>query len=269
MTAVDLESAQVPRRSDAERTQVRRVNLPRAMHSEWIKLRSLRSTVATMAAAVALMIAVGLLGAHQADGHGRVDPIAITLRGYSIAQLAVGVLGVLVVSGEYATGMIRATLTAVPTRVAVLAAKSLVFGLVTLLVMGATAFVTFFGAMHLLAAHHLQTALAAPGVLRCVAGTALYLTVVGLIGVGFGALLRNTAGGIFAVIALIVILPQVLPSSWDDTVGKYLPSVAGEQLIKLQPTQGALSPWAGFAVMCAYAAVALIAAGWLLKRRDA
>lgn len=269
MTAADFDSAPLRRRTDADRTPVRPVSLARTMHSEWIKLRSLRSTVITMLAAVVLMIFIGLVGAHQAGQSTRVDPISVTLRGYAIAQLAVGVLGVLVVSGEYATGMIRATLTAVPTRTAVLAAKSLVFGAVTLLVMGVTSFVTFFGAMHLLSARHLQTTLAAPGVMRCVVGAALYLTVVGLIGVGLGALLRNTAGGIFAVIALLVLLPQVLPSSWDQTVGKYLPSVAGEQLIKLQPTQGGLSPWAGFAVMSAYAAVALICAGWLLKRRDA
>lgn len=269
MSTADLDSAPMRRRMDAGRTPVRPVTLPRVMHSEWIKLRSLHSTVVTMLAAVVLMMAVGLLGAHQAGQSARVDPIGVTVRGYAIAQLAVGVLGVLVTSGEYATGMIRATLTTVPTRTAVLVAKSLVFGAVTLAVMGVTSFATFFGAMHLLSAQHLQTTLAAPGVLRCVAGAALYLTVVGLIGVGLGALLRNTAGGIFAVIALLVLLPQVLPSSWDQSVGKYLPSVAGEQLIKLQPTQGGLSPWAGFAVMSCYALVALVAAGWLLKRRDA
>lgn len=269
MSTLDIDPALARPRVEAAREPIHPVGLGRAMRSEWIKLRSLRSTVITLIVAFVIMIGIGLIGANQKTLNFPFDPTATALRGYTFAQLAVGVLGVLVITGEYATGMIRATLTAVPTRGTVLLAKSLVFGLVTLLVMGAASFIAFFGSMALFSGRHLQTTLGAPGVLRTVVGAALYLTVLGLIGVGLGALLRNTAGGIFSLIAIVLILPQVLPSSLSQSIGKYLPSVAGEQLVKVQPTPSQLSPWAGFAVMSVYAVVLLLAAGYLLKRRDA
>jgi ABC-2 type transport system permease protein len=262
------------------RTPVHPVTLRRVIASEWIKLRSLRSTRITLLVAFVLMAGVGILVAavnmsqwstmSAADKAG-FNPLDTALRGYNVAQLAVGVLGVLVVSGEYATGMIRATLTAVPKRLPMLWAKIIVFGALTLVTMTIAAFIAFFASQPLLTSHHLQTTLSAPGVLRAVVGAGLYLTVVGLMGVGLGALLRNTAAGITTLIGMLLLLPvliELLPSSIRGHISPYLPSNAGGALLTTQQQAGSLAPWTGFAVMCAYAAVAVAGAAFALKRRD-
>ncbi|GAA1241005.1 ABC transporter permease subunit [Kitasatospora nipponensis] len=259
-----------------------RVTLLRVVHSEWIKFRTLRSSYYTLLAAVVFMIGFGLLACYGAvdhinhpEAHDRafmVDAADRSLRGYLAAQLAVGVLGVLVISGEYSTGMIRASLSAVPRRLPVLWAKAAVFGAVTLVVTTVTAFVAFFGGQAVLAGVHVQTTLSAAGVLRTVLGTALYLTAVGLLAVGIGAMVRNTAGGIAAVFGLLLVLPglvEVLPASWSSHIGPYLPGAAGQAVATLHGDPGTLAPWTGFAVMCGYLAAALIGAAVVIKRRDA
>jgi ABC-type transport system involved in multi-copper enzyme maturation permease subunit len=265
----------------ATRTAVHPVTLRRVIASEWIKLRSLRSTRITLLVGFVLMAGIGILtGAIQmsqwasASAGDKVgfNPVDTALRGYNFAQLAVGVLGVLLVSGEYATGMIRATLTAVPKRLPMLWAKSIVFGAVTLVTMTIASFIAFLGTQPLLTSHHLQTTLSAPGVLRAVIGGGLYLTVVGLIGVGLGALLRNTAAAITSLFGLLLLLPvlfDLLPSSVRTHITPYLPNNAGAALLSAQQQSGSLSPWTGFAVMCGYAVAALGGAAYVLKRRDA
>jgi ABC-type transport system involved in multi-copper enzyme maturation permease subunit len=263
------------------RTAVHPVTLRRAIASEWIKLRSLRSTRITLLVGFVLMAGIGILiGAIQmsqwatasAGDKAGFNPVDTALRGYDFAQLAIGVLGVLIVSGEYATGMIRATLTAVPKRLPMLWAKSIVFGAVTLVTMTIASFIAFLGTQPLLTSHHLQTTLSAPGVLRAVIGGGLYLTVVGLIGVGLGALLRNTAAAItslFGVLLLLPVLFDLLPSSIRGHITPYLPNNAGAALLSVHHQSGSLAPWTGFAVMCGYAAVAIAGAAYALKRRDA
>lgn len=265
----------------AVRPVVHPVSLRRAMASEWIKLRSLQSTVITLTVGFVGMAAIGVLVAasiaHQwpttpAAQRQGFDPVAAALAGASIAQLAVGVLGVLVFTGEYATGMIRSTLTAVPARLPMLWAKSLVFGAVTLAAMAVAAFVAFFGAQAALSSQHIQTTITAPGAARAVVGAALYVTVVGLTGVALGALIRNTAGGIATLFAILLLLPQiirVLPTSISDDISPYLPSNAGQAVMSVHQQLYMLAPWTGFAVQCGYAAVALAGAAYLLKRRDA
>lgn len=265
----------------AARTEVHPVTMRRVLASEWIKLRSLRSSKITLAVSFLLMAGVGILvGAVTASQWSTMapgdkasfDPTVAALRGHMFAQLAIGVLGVLVVSGEYATGMIRATLTAVPTRLPMLWAKTLVFGAVTLVTMTVAALIAFFGAQAVLSSQHLQTTISATGVLRSVLGAGLYLTVVGLIGVALGGLLRNTAGAIatlFGVLLLLPVLFDLLPSSIRTHITPYLPSNAGDALLSPHQQSGSLTPWTGFAVMCAYAAVALVGAAFALKRRDA
>ncbi|MGW2937366.1 ABC transporter permease subunit [Streptomyces sp. NPDC055722] len=262
----------------AERGHVTQV---RVIRSEWIKLRSLRSTVFALLAAVVAMIGLGFLFSYfTAARWDRLppeerlvfDPTMVSLRGLYLAQLAIGVLGVLVVSGEYASGMIRASLSAVPRRLPVLWAKALVYAAVAWLLMTCASLAAFLLGQTALAGHHLQTSLSSPGVLRGVLGTGLYLTVVGLIGVALGALLRSTAGGITAVFALLLVLPvlaQALPSSWYDTINPYLPSTAGQSLIHVQQQPHTAAPWTGFAVFCLYALAALVCAAVALKRRDA
>jgi ABC-2 type transport system permease protein len=182
------------------------------------------------------------------------------------------VLGVLVITGEYSTGMIRATLIAVPKRLPVLWAKAGVFGLVVFGLMLPSVLIAFVVGQSILARHHIQIAFSHPGVARAVVGAALYLTVLGLLGLGLGAIVRNTAGGISAFAGLLFVLPplmNVLPQSWNDAISPYLPGTAGERIMSITHDANALSPWAGFALFCGYTAAALAVAGFLLVRRDA
>jgi ABC-2 type transport system permease protein len=253
----------------------------RVLHSEWIKMRSLRSTFFTLIAAVVALVGLGVLFSAfsasrwaQMTPHERSDfePGLTSLRGFFLAQLAVGVLGVLMVSGEYATGMIRASLSAVPGRLPVLWAKAAVYAAVIWVLMTAGAMVAFLIGQAAMSSKHIGTSLGDPGVLRQVMGVGLYLTVVGLLGVAIGALIRNTAGGIAAVFGLLLVVPvlaEALPTSWSNHVSQWLPGNAGQSLIALHQQAHTLAPWTGFAVFCLYAAVALAAAAVLLLRRDA
>jgi len=276
-----LDRAVGPGAEPAPRAEAHPVTLRRVLASEWIKLRTLRSTRITLAVGLVLMAGIGVVVAAViasrwnslgADEQASFDPTYSAMQGHVFGQLAIGVLGVLVVTGEYATGMIRATLAAVPKRLPVLWAKSIVFGAVTLASSTIASFVAFFGAQAVLTPHHLQTTISASGVLRAVVGGGLYLTVVGLIGVTLGALVRNTAAAIttlFGVLLLLPVLIDLLPSSVSDHITKFLPSNAGDALLHVHQQSGTLAPWTGFAVMCAYAVAGLAAAAYLLKRRDA
>jgi ABC-2 type transport system permease protein len=255
-----------------------RVTQLRVIRSEWTKFRSLRSTLYTLLLAVVFMIGLGALftgiQAGQANG---LDPgqtgISASLTGTFFAQLSIGVLGVLVITGEYSTGMIRASLAVVPTRLPMLWAKlavcaGAVFG--TMLVASLAAFEL---GQLLLSGKHLDASLSDPGALRSIIGAALYLTVAAMTALALGALLRNTAAAISTFVAVFFVIPpltMLLPASWTDHFVQYLPSNAGGMLI--DGTYGIahpLSPWTGFAVMCAYAAVLTGAAAWRLRRADA
>lgn len=262
-----------------QQAPVRPVTLGRVVRSEWIKVTTLRSTWITLFAAVAGTIAVGAIASWAIEAHwARLGPeeratfsaVTQSLTGVYLGQLAIGVLGVLVISGEYATGMIRATLSAVPRRLPVLWAKLLVFSAMTFTAMLAASLVAFFVGQALLRSH--GTTLAAPLAVQAVVGVALYLTVVGALAMGLGFLVRSTAGGIASAFGLLLVLPtigHVLPSSWQQNVLPYLPGSAGGALFSLHPEPGTLAPWTGFAVMCAWAAVAIIAGAFRLQRRDA
>lgn len=259
--------------------EVHPVTQSRVLRSEWIKLWTLRSTWFTLGAALVGMVGIGYLVSYETRRHfasmGVVerltfDPTLRSLTGVYLAQLAIGVLGVLVISGEYATGMIRATLGAVPTRLPVLWAKLLVFGSVVFVITLVASFAAFLGGQKLL--HPYGTTLSQPHVLRAVIGVALYLTVVSLLSVGLGFLIRNTAGGIAALFGLLLVLPVIVrafPTSWQNHILPYLPSDAGATLFDLHPDSTSLAPWTGFGVFCAWAAAAILAAAVVLRRRDA
>jgi ABC-2 type transport system permease protein len=256
-----------------------RVTQLRVALSEWTKLRSVRSTRYSLFAAVLFTIGLAALAcavvAHhypnmsprdKADFH----PLEVNLVGVQLAQLAIGILGILVITAEYSTGMIRASMTAVPKRLPVLWAKALVYGLVTAALMIPALLIAFVVGESILSRHHINIAFTAPGVARAVIGAALYLTVVGLFGLGLGAIVRNTAGGIATFVAIMFVLPplmNVLPASWNDAASPYLPLAAGEAI--MATTAGNhLSPWVGLALFCGYAAAALAVAAVLLVRRD-
>jgi len=278
MTAV----AEKPVVKRAELPSDIRVTLPRVLRAEWSKFWSLRSSYFALGGMVVAMVGLGgLFSAVTASQypqmtHARqllVDPVAVSLRGYAIAQLVIGVLGVLVVTGEYGTGMIHSSIAAAPRRWPVLVGKAAVFAVITLIVTEIATFAAFFVGQAFLDGQNIGTTLAADGVLRAVVGTGLYLTVVGLVGTGIGFIIRSTAGSVATVFGLLLVLPalgEVLPSDWGDKINPYLPSNAGQQLLVVHPDAAAtLSPWAGFAVFCGYALAALLIGGYLLKRRDA
>lgn len=258
-----------------------RVTQVRVIRSEWTKLRSLRSTVFSLLAAVVFVLGLSVLvpsvivahwpprDAGEALGF---DPTTRSLAGVFLAQLAIGVLGVLLISGEYATGMIRATFAAVPARLPVLWAKTAVFAGVTLVLSIPSVVGAFLIGQSIFSSKSLQTDLSQPGVTRAVVGAALYLTVVGVLGLGLGALLRNTAAAISTLFGLLFVLPIIvhfLPASFSDSVDKYLPSSAGQAITHVRADPASLSPWTGFAFFCLYAVVALAAAAVALRRRDA
>jgi hypothetical protein len=252
-----------------------------ATRAEWTKMRSVRSTMWTLLTAVGLSIGFGaLVSASQINSwdtldpavKARFDPTAFSLSGLFLAQIAVGVLGVLLITSEYATGQIRATLAATPQRLTVLAAKATTFVAVVLAVGLVSSFSAFFVGQAIFSGKGVGVSISDPDVLRAVIGGALYLAAVGLLGLGVGTILRRTAGAISALVGLLVVIPIVagfFPASFNESVGKYFPARAGMAVFNVNSDATALSPWVGFAVLVAYAALALVAGGFLLARRDA
>lgn len=259
-----------------------KVTPARVLRSEWTKFRSLRSTVWTLLVAVVLTVGLAaLLTAVTASQYSTFDPreraqfnpIFTSLGGVTFAQLAIGVLGVLLITGEYSTGMIRASLTVVPRRLPVLWSKMAVFTAVVLVVALIASFVSFYLGQLLLSSKNLDVTIRATGALRSVVGSALYVTVAGLCGVALGAVLRSTAAGISTFVGLFFVLPPLtllLPASWTDKFVQYLPSNAGGALWgATRGTANPLSPWSGFGVLCLWAVVLIGAAAWRLRRTDA
>ncbi len=198
--------------------------------------------------------------------------IDVSLGGWHIAELAIGVLGVLVITGEYSTGQIRSTFAAVPHRLPVLWAKTIVYAGVTMVLMLAASLIAFFVSQPILSQHHVQTSFSAPNVARCVVGAALFMTAAGVLGLALGALVRNTAGGIATFAGIMFVLPgitAILPNSWGDSISPYLPLNAGTSIIALHADPHTLTAWPGYLLFCGYTIGALAVSALLLTRRDA
>ncbi|MBO1338051.1 ABC transporter permease [Streptomyces sp. VRA16 Mangrove soil] len=244
----------------------------RVLHSEWHKLRTLRSTWWTLGIAYALVVAVGLVMGTTYDGDdSNIDTVVLVLFGTQLAQICLAVLGILVTAGEYSTGLIRASATAVPRRLPLLWSKA---GLFTAVAFGLSFLVntaTFLLAQIWLSDTDKATSLTDPGILRALAGNAAGLTLISLIALGLGALLRSVPGGIGAFVGGVLILPEILGTIPYDAVRdcvKYFPTQAAEALGSATRDADAISPGAGLAALCLWAAAVLGAAGFLLKRRD-
>lgn len=280
MSATTLDPATVRAAAPA----ASRTTLVRVLRSEWIKLRTLRSTWLTLAGTAFALVAFGLMSALTASGvvedvggpgsgFGATDPVSTVLAGANFAVLVVAVFGAVVGAREYSTGMIRTTLTAVPKRLPVLWAKiaTLVGVLAPVLFVGVL--VSFFLGMEILGSGDAATlSWSDDGVARAVLGTAAYLLGLGVIGLAIGSLLRSTAGGIGTVIGAVLFIPTLasalLPDSWDGVL-KYLPSNAGMAFTSVSPADTLLSPGAGMAVFAAWVVLAVAGAALALKRRDA
>jgi ABC-2 type transport system permease protein len=245
------------------------------LRSEWIKLRSVRSTYLTFGLTVFISVAGGAaiaasVGAAVKDGqwHGTYDPTAASFFALPFAQLALAVGGILAASSEYSTGTIRSSLTAVPRRGRFLAAKATVFTFVALAISEATAFGCFFAAQPLLARSAAHATLGQPHVARAVVGTGFDLALIGLLGLALGALLRRVAPAI-AIIVLLLFIPSQTTAALPAWLQKYLPTLAGTQISNVIPAPDALSAWAGLGLMAAFTAAVLIGALIRLYTTDA
>jgi ABC-2 type transport system permease protein len=263
-----------------------RVGFGHVMLAEWTKIRSVRSTVWTLllfvvitvgltAGLTALTVANWSRGRGGGGGHATIaaDPVHFILgTGIYLGQLTLCVLGALLITTEYSTGVIRASLLAVPRRIPVLAAKAVVFAMLLVVMAEIVSFGSFFVGSTLLHSK-VPVALSDSGVTRAVLGAGLYLTVLGLMALAIGSLIRHTAGSITTVIGVVLVLPilsGLLPGSWGAHVNAYLPVQAGSLIFAAHQTAGQLlSPWQGFGVFCLWTAVLLAAGGYLFKRRDA
>jgi ABC-2 type transport system permease protein len=244
---------------------------------EWTKFWSVRSTYWTLLVAVVTPIGTGAIVAavlaHPPAGAPapRLDPLLPGFISLEYAVLAVGVLGVLTFSTEYGTGLIRTTFTAVPRRRAVLAAKAAVAGAVTLAVGELVAFTTFFLVQAVLSGHHLGVSLSHPGVPGAVLADGIILFVVAMMGLGLGAIIRHTAGGITALVALII-LPAtlaLLPPPWGARIGRFTLLEAARQVTALHPATNLFSPALSLLVLLAWPAATLGLAALVITRRDA
>lgn len=252
------------------------------LRSEWTKLRSVRSTVWTLGITIVLGIGVSILATAETRAHWLTspgshfgfDPISTSLIGVIIGQFAIGILGVLVMSAEYGTGTIRATLSAAPRRPLMLVAKVIVFGAVALIVAEIVSFLAFFIGQALLTAPVPHATLSSSGALRAVVGSGLYVTVLGLVSLGLATIIRHTAGAISAFVGILLVLPliiQALPNSLAFDVRRFLPDRIGAEMINgpANGFPGAFSPWIGLLILSGYAVALLVIGGVLLVRRDA
>ena len=278
MTTTTTRSVSLAGSPSADDVSAHNVTLPRVIRSEWIKLRSLRSTVVTLGLTACAVIATGVLvsmlsnGAPiAAEGETIYDPAGNSLFGATLAQLVLGVLGALVFTSEYSTGLIRTTLTAVPRRLPVLWAKGIVVAAASFATMVASLSVAFFVGQAVYGGGGPSASLSDPGVFRAVLAAALFPTAIAVMGVGFGALMRHTATAIGILVAILFVVPvlfETLGGVWGRA-SEYLPGEAGQTMMTVVQYSGDMSPGTALLVLIGWIG-ALLAMGTIaLKRRDA
>jgi ABC-2 type transport system permease protein len=247
---------------------------------EWQKLRTVRSTWYLVAIFAVSLIGLAVVAlSHEgyaqmsAAGRASFDPAHDCFIGLVLGQLLTGTLGVLAITSEFSSGMIRATFAATPRRPLVLAAKAAVLGAVTLAAGEISAFAAFLAGQAVLEAPAPRAALGEPGVLRAVLMAGAYPALIALISLGLGAIIRHTAGAICAVVGVLFVLPLLfapLSPSVQDVAQNFLPHVmAANSLTAVKPVAHMLPAWLAFGLLCGYAAAAVAAGAWALARRDA
>lgn len=252
-----------------------RVTPARVLRSETHKLRTLRSSWITLGSAAALVLSVGIVmgTTYTSDGgDSDVDTVILVLYGSTLGTLCTVVLGILVTAGEYSTGMIRASLTAVPRRLPVLWAKAAAFTVTVFSVMAAAALITFATAQLFLHDTDQAASLTEPAVLGAVLGNAAGTTFLSLIALGLGALLRSVPGAIGAFIGGVMVLPEVLsmlPYAAVETAVRYFPTQAAGVLGSSTPLPDAAPVGGALLALVLWSAATLTAAALLLRRRDA
>ncbi len=265
----------------------RSVTFARTAAAEWVKFRTLRSTMWTLVATVVLMVGVSVLAAWGTSveavdaGAGPMNAAQLLSAGYQLAQLTIAVLGVLTITGEYSTGMIRSTFAAVPRRVPVLAAKALVLSVVVLVVSTVSMVLSYLFTIPFHEQLGVTFDLTDGETLRMVVGLPVYLVAIALLAFAVGALLRHSAGALTAVIALLLVVENVLmliPMRAIEVISPFLPSTAGRRvlfdeemlaMIESSTAGASLSPWQGYGVLLTWVVVLLALAAVRLRRRDA
>ena len=250
------------------------------LRAEWIKFRSLRSNRAALVTAFVAILALGIVvcavtvsGWDHASARDRAsfDPVAGALTGGALAQLIIGIVGILMVSAEFSSGTARSTFAAVPDRRMVLGSKAAVLVAITFTMSLASSLIAFIAGQHILAGKHVNVSFSDPGVTRAVIGGALYLTVSGLLGLGIASIVRHTAASIGTLLGVLLVVPSLvgfLPVSTEHTVGRYLPSGAGSAVVKVHPDPWDMAPWTGIALFAGYAIATLVIGAIALRRRD-
>lgn len=263
--------------------RIHRVTWLGVLRSELSKFSSLRSSWITLGLTMLFVVGFGIIsavrysptgttGGGPIGSSGADNAVAIALGGQNFGQLAVGVLGVLFIAGEYSTGMIRSTLTAVPKRLPVLWSKAAVIAISVFLVSLIAVVIAFLGGEGSLTGTKVALSLFSSGVPGALLGAAGYFALVAVIGVALGALIRSTAGGIAALVTMMLLLPVltgILPGNWGNDISPYLPSNAGAAMFTLNHGSGTLSPGAGAAVFAGWALLLLLGAAYRLRRTDA
>jgi ABC-type transport system involved in multi-copper enzyme maturation permease subunit len=267
--------------SDLVAPRYRAAGFSDVLRAEWTKARTVPSTLWTLIVAAVLGIGLGALICALAANHyaksslsSRLtwDPTSISNSGLSIAQLAIGVLGVLLVTSEYSSGSIASTLAAVPRRGRLLGAKSVVIMVLTFVVVEIIAFAAFLIGQAVISGHAPTATLGQPGVVRALIGAGLYGALLGMMGLAFGTIIRNAAGAIAVLVAILYVLPGIagaLPTSIEHTVQEYWPTQAGGQVTVVVRTANTLAPWPGLGVFLLFVAILSVVALTLLNRRDA
>ncbi len=260
---------------------VRPYSFADVVRSEWTKFRSVRSTYWTFLVAVVLGIGLAALVSGISANHYRTDltvrigwdPVQRSIRPeWFLAQLAFAVLGVMTVTSEYSTGMIRTSLSAVPRRLRMMLAKLLVFAVSAAVVGEIISVIAFTLGQALIHGKAPSASFSQPGVIRVVLGSGLYLVLMGLLGSAFAVLVRHAAAGIALVVGILFILPgiaQALPTSWSQPIEKYWPTNAGQQLMNIRPEPHALGAWSGLADFVLFVVVVGAISLYVLERRDA
>lgn len=258
-----------------------RAGIAGTLRSEYTKIRSVRSTFWTLLALAVVCIGLGALvsygiGSHwnQASPSDRAnfDATNTSLTSLYLGQLVIAVLGTLVITTEYSTGMMRTSLTAMPRRGTVFAAKAIVFGAIALVVGEIISFIMFFLGQSLLHSTGASVTLSDPGVTRAVVGGGLFLAVCGLFAFAIGSLIRHSAGAIAASIGILFVIPIIanaLPSSWYADIQRWLPSMAGASIWSTKNQAHMFGHWTEFLIFAIYT-LALLTIGLILFRtRDA
>jgi ABC-2 type transport system permease protein len=276
MSTVSIAPVSLPRTPSGGRVTQTRVVL-----SEWTKFRSLRSTrytlLATVGLTVGLALAAAILVATQwgtmtAADKATFQPLNVSLVGANIGVMVIGVLGVLMMTSEFSTGLVSSTFAAVPKRLPVLWGKAIVYFAIALVVTVPAMVIAFVGTQAILSGTHVQIGFGHAGVLRAVVGSAFYLTLGGLLGIGLGGIFRSTAAAVTSLTVILFVIPVlvfILPVSMSNSIRPFLPGSAGQAIMNLVPQQHMLAPWIGLGVFAAYAFAAIAGAAVLLVRRDA